>query len=89
MRQIKIITNTSVYQRLLKSPEAASAGRHMTDDQIRMLPNNAYILTGEKTQDYGGGPSPDGFAMSVSNKILGRLKLRDRPDVGDGWLKIK
>ena len=71
--KLLLIRDTMRYQRLLKSPAAEHAGL-LSQDQARKLPNIAYILTGDKTPEYGGGPSPYGFLMR-EEKIVGRVKL--------------
>ena len=64
----------------------------MDDKQLATLPPDAYILTGDKTEGYGGGPSPYGFVMR-GKQVLGIVSLkdkagRDRLDVRQGWLRI-
>jgi hypothetical protein len=88
MRQIRIKNNTAMYQDLLKSPDAGRAGMHMTDEQIEALPKDVYVLTGDKTEDFGGGPSPDGFVMSAANRILGRVWIKDRRGPVEGFLFV-
>ena len=89
MRQIRIVRNTPVYQKALKTREAAHAGRHMSDQQLNDLPKDSYVLTGDKTKDFGGGPSPDGFAMSAANKILGRLRLEGKTSDNGQFVLIR
>jgi hypothetical protein len=72
---LKIKKDTDKYQKLLKSPEGKNLGGIMDEKQLRGLPGDAYILTGDKTKDFGGGPSPYGFVMSAGGKLLGRVKL--------------
>jgi len=85
MPQIKVVTDTSRYQKLLKlsSPERYHT---MSDQELKALPGDAYILTGEKAKSYGGGPSPDGFVIS-GNKLCGRLRLAGR-SVHNGKLTV-
>ena len=68
-----IVKNTPLYQQYLKSPEGQNANWYGQAD-MNKLPSNAYILTGDKTPDFGGGQSPFGFVVQGGN-ILGRVKL--------------
>jgi hypothetical protein len=89
MRQINITNNTSVYQTLLKSSDADRAGGPMNDQQLKALPKETYILTGDKTKEFGGGPSPYGFVMSGANKILGRVRLEGHTSPDGRFLVIR
>lgn len=80
---MRVVENTPKYQKLLRTREAESAGLHDIA-QIRQLPVGTYVLTGEKTANYGGGHSPYGFLVH-NERILGRIKI-DRAAVARGWL---
>ncbi len=77
MRQVNVVTNTIEYQKLLVS-SGPNRHREISDQELKALPNDAYILTGEKTKSFGGGPSPDGFVIS-GGKMSGRIRLAGRP----------
>lgn len=62
VNQIPIVTNTPEYQRELNSTHP-NRYRPVSDIELKALGPGAHILTGEKTKDFGGGPSPDGFVL--------------------------
>ncbi len=76
MQEIRVVTDTAQYQKQLKTSDPIRY-REVSDQELKSLPADAYILTGEKTKDFGGGPSPDGFVIS-GGKLIGRLRLLGR-----------
>jgi len=85
MRQINVVIDTPEYQKLLKT-SGPNRYREVSDKELKLLPDDAHIVTGEKTKAFGGGPSPDGFVIS-GGKLSGRLRLAGR-SVRNGKLTI-
>ena len=85
VRRIRVITDKTEYQKQLSS-SGPNRYREVPDQELKELPNDAYILTGEKTKAFGGGPSPDGFVISRGN-LLGRLRIEGRL-IREGTLTI-
>lgn len=82
MRRFMIERDSDAYRKVLQKNE--TAGQPMDDQTLAKQPNDARILTGNKTgrdpktgRDYGTGPSPHGFVMS-GNKVLGYVNLERR-----------
>ena len=79
---LRIVKDTSRYQRLLDTPGAQGAGLQ-SETEARRQPAGTYVLTGEKTARFGGGPSPYGFLIH-NERIVGRVKI-DQVAVKRGW----
>ena len=80
MPQIPVRQDDREYQRLLMS-NGPNREKQLTDNELRLVPAGAYILTGVKTANFGGGMSPDGFVMN-GKVLLGRIRIAGR--VRDG-----
>lgn len=76
VKRIPIVTDTPEYQRELNSTHP---NRYVTvsDTELKALGPGAHILTGDKTREFGGGPSPDGFVFQ-GGQLLGRVRLGGR-----------
>jgi hypothetical protein len=72
---MKIKSDTAKYQKLLGDKRLQSLGLLKKTD-LSTFDDDAYILTGDKTKDFGGGPSPYGFVI-LKDKVVGRVKLAD------------
>jgi hypothetical protein len=85
MTRIRVVTDTAEYRRQLK---ASGPGRYhrITDAELKALESGAYILTGDKTREFGGGPSPGGFVIQ-GKELVGRVRLAGRL-VNDGFLTL-
>jgi hypothetical protein len=76
VKQIPVVTDTPEYQRKLKSTHP-NRYRPVSDSELKALGLGAHVLTGDKTKDFGGGPSPDGFVVQ-GGQVLGRIRLVGR-----------
>jgi hypothetical protein len=74
----------SEYQRQLQT-SGPNRYREVADAELKTLGPDAYVLTGEKTRAFGGGPSPDGF-VTKRGQLLGRAKPAGRV-VSGGMLR--
>jgi hypothetical protein len=85
LKRILVLTNTPQYQQALNSDDP---NRYVTvsDTDLRALGPGAHILTGDKTRDYGGGPSPDGFVYQ-GGRLLGGVRVAGRR-IDDGNLVL-
>jgi len=72
---MKIVKDTAKYQKLLLDKKTQSSPLLKRTD-LDGLSEHVYVLTGDKTPDFGGGPSPFGFVMDKS-KVVGRVRLED------------
>ena len=71
--RMNIINDTREYRRLLKENESVSLPFYMPGE-LSSLPAKSYIVTGEKTDDFGGGQSPFGFVV-LDGSVLARATL--------------
>jgi hypothetical protein len=79
--------DTKAYQKILVKNKTSGAA--MEDRDLKKLsPDEVSILTGDKTDDYGGGPSPYGFVMR-SGKVIGYVNLKTRNLVKKTKLAIR
>ena len=75
MRKFRIERNSQKYQAILAVHQ--TTGAPMDDAALGKTPNDATILTGNKTINLGGGPSPYGFVMS-GGRVIGYVNLERR-----------
>ncbi|MFN0100688.1 MAG: hypothetical protein ACKV2U_01225 [Bryobacteraceae bacterium] len=74
---INVVTDNDEYAKWLATT-GTNRWRTVSDIELRKLPKGAYILTGNKTKEWGEGlPSPDGFVI-VDGKLAGRLRIQGR-----------
>lgn len=57
MSQIRVVTNNAEYQQQLKT-SGPNRYRDVSDEELRRLSPNAYILTGEKDESLRRRPKP-------------------------------
>lgn len=76
MTIIPVHRDDALYLKVLKSngPKRTTT---LGDSELKALPRSVLIITGNKTKDFGGGPSPDGFVMNGA-EMLGRLRIEGR-----------
>ena len=60
--------------------------KELRDADLKRAPPKAFIVTGMKTKDFGGGKSPDGFLID-GTQMLGRLRIEGR--VRDGAIVVQ
>jgi hypothetical protein len=89
MTTLHIEKNDKLYEKLLKSPESDKLGGHADDKKIKTFEPGAHIVTGNKTKEFGGGPSPDGFILAKNGKLLARVKLNGNPAVKGNTYTLK
>ncbi|WP_321476495.1 hypothetical protein [uncultured Paludibaculum sp.] len=80
MRTIPVRQDDVEYVKLLKS-DGINRYKELKDSDLKTAPAGAYILTGMKTNKFGGGMSPDGFLMN-GRVLLGRLRIEGRVSHG-------
>ncbi len=76
MKSIPVRHDDLTYTKLLKS-NGPNRFKELTDLELKALPGSITIITGNKTKEFGGGPSPDGFVM-LGIEMLGRLRIESR-----------
>lgn len=72
---MKVIQDTGRYQTLLRENEAVALPLLMSNE-IHGFDSGAHVLTGDKTPDYGGGPSPFGFVI-LDGKVVARIAIAE------------
>ena len=85
MRRIPVREDNGAYISLLKAT-VPNRYKELRDADLKRAPPNAFIVTGMKTKDFGGGKSPDGFLMDGA-QMLGRLRIESR--VRDGAIVVQ
>jgi hypothetical protein len=76
MTVIPVRQNDLEYQKLLKT-DGPTRHKELSDTALKALPKSIVIVTGNKTKEFGGGPSPDGFVMNGA-QMLGRLRIEGK-----------
>jgi hypothetical protein len=87
MRAFHIENNTVKYQKIFSSGHQTT-GAPLTDAQLAVLAPGAHVLTGNRSKQFGGGPSPYGFVI-VAGAVVGYVNLQVRGLVGNTSLSIR
>lgn len=69
--------DTREYRRLLKANENVTLPFYAASE-LAALPAGWHLLTGDKTEDFGGGPSPFGFVIR-EGAVVARSSLPEVP----------
>lgn len=71
---VHVVVNTQRYQRMLREYESAAIAFWPAVERVPFV-QGRYVVTGDKTQDYGEGPSPFGFVVDADGSVPGRVAL--------------